>query len=369
MDPASDRNRQLTLSWVALWLAPGVGSTRFARLVDAFGSPGAALSAPAGRLMAAGMPGEVARAITGPGLMDAARRELERLDRLGAAVVTLDDPDYPPLLRSIYAPPPVLFVCGDLKPIRSGGVAVVGSRSYSPYGRRVAAELGRDLALAGVAVVSGLARGIDTFAQAAALKAGGYTVSVLGCGLDVAYPPENAGLAQEIAAGGALVSELPLGSPPGRGNFPVRNRIISGLSRAVVVVEGGIKSGSLITARHALDQGREVFAVPGPVGTPHSEGSHELLRQGASLLTSAQDLLEPGALMPLPPEAEPPPPADLPDAARELLELVGEVPVHADVLVRQSGMMPQEVSALLVNLELAGLVSALPGRSYVRARG
>lgn len=353
--------------WLRLRLIRGVGGVRFARLVEAFGSPQAVLAAPVRELAAVrGVPRRVAQDIADRRYEQDPERVWRRLEAIGARVLTLADADYPPLLKAVYAPPPVLFLRGELGPVRPGGVAVVGSRRASAYGRRVAEELGRDLARAGVSVVSGLARGIDRCAHAAALAAGGHSVGVLGCGLDVAYPPEHAELMEELARRGALLSEYPPGTEPRAGHFPVRNRIISGLCRAVVV-EAGLRSGALITARHALDQGREVFAVPGPVGSPGAAGCNELIRQGAGLLTSARDLLAPGAM---PPPAEPqapaPPPGELPEEAARLLEIVGPEPIHVDEITRASGLAPQEVTALLVNLELAGLVEQRPGKYYVR---
>ncbi len=358
------------LDWLGLRLIPGVGSVTFARLVESFGQPGRALGAPLERLRAVkGVSPELARRIRDREFSTDPERELERLEKLGARVVTRSDGEYPPLLAAIYAPPPLLFVRGDLGPCREGGVAVVGSRRTSPYGRRMAHRLGRDLGQAGMSLVSGLARGIDTAAHQGALEAGGHTVGVLGCGLDVAYPPENRELMERMAVRGAVISEFPLGTRPLAGNFPVRNRIISGLSRAVVVVEAGLRSGSLITARHALDQGREVFAVPGPVGSPGVGGCHELIRQGARLLESAREILEPGALPPFSESAPPgPEPARLPPEGERLLALIGDDPVHLDVLARQSGLKAQEVTALLVNLELAGLVLQMPGKYFVRDR-
>ncbi|MBI4799769.1 MAG: DNA-protecting protein DprA [Desulfarculus sp.] len=363
--------RRQTLDWLGLRLIPGVGSVTFDRLRRAFGSPGAALGAPLKALCGvAGLKEEVALAVHNKAFAADPGRELERLKKLGGRVVTLEDPEYPPPLASIYAPPPLLFVRGGLAGCRAGGVALVGSREMTAYGRRVAENLAGDLARAGVSVISGLARGVDTVAHQAALAAGGHTVGVLGSGLNVTYPAENGRIMAEMARQGAVISEFPLGTRPAPANFPVRNRIISGLSRAVVVVEAGLKSGSLITARHALDQGREVLAVPGPLGAPGSQGCHELIRQGARLLTSAQDLLAPGALPPLlalaAPAAEEPP--DLPAPAAELLGLLGPEPVHVDVLVRQSGLRPQEVTALLVNLEMAGLVDQRPGKHYIRSQ-
>lgn len=363
-------------AWLRLRLAPGIGSVRFLRLVEALGSPEAVLKAPWERLAAIkGISPELAQGIAKGKLGGDPKAELKRLGEMGGRVVTLEHEEYPPLLKSVFAPPPMLYVLGDLEPCRQGGVAIVGSRASSHYGRRVAQEVARDLALAGKSVISGLARGIDTMAHKAALDAGGHTVGVLGCGLDRAYPRENRDLIKEMAAKGAVISEFPLGTPPAAGNFPVRNRVISGLSQAVVIVEAGRKSGSLITARHALDQGREVFAVPGPVGSPQSEGCHDLIRQGARLLSSAADLLEPGAMMPSPAPAPgkskaagnpAPPVADLPMEWRQVLEMTGVDPVHVDLIVRESGLKPQEVTAILVSLEMEGLVEQQPGKHYVR---
>jgi DNA processing protein len=364
-------------AWLRLRLTPGIGSVRFLRLVQALGSPEAVLKAPWEQLAAIkGIGQDLARSIANGELTGDPRIELERLEQLGSRVITLEHEEYPPLLKSVFAPPPMLFVMGDLAPSMQGGVAIVGSRAFSPYGRRVAQEVARDLALAGKSVISGLARGIDTAAHQAALEAGGHTVGVLGCGLDRAYPPENRDLIREMAHKGAVISEFPLGTPPAAGNFPVRNRVISGLSQAVVIVEAGRKSGSLITARHALDQGREVFAVPGPVGSPQSEGCHDLIRQGARLLSSAADLLEPGALMPSPVPAmgkktggigsATPPAIELPPEWRQVLDVTSVDPVHVDLIVRESGLKPQEVTAILVSLEMEGLVEQQPGKHYVR---
>lgn len=361
-------------AWLSLRLAPGIGSVRFLRLVEALGSPEAVLNAPWEQLAAIkGIPQPLAQSIAKGELTADPQKELAKLERMGGRVVTLEHDEYPPLLKSVFAPPPLLFVWGDIMPCHKGGVAIVGSRAFSPYGRRVAQEVARDLALAGKSVVSGLARGIDTTAHQAALEAGGHTMGVLGCGLDVAYPPENRELIVEMAAKGAVISEFPLGTPPAAGNFPVRNRVISGLSQAVVIVEAGRKSGSLITARHALDQGREVFAVPGPVGSPQSEGCHDLIRQGARLLSSADDLLEPGALMPTPrPALERASgntatlPLDLPPDWRKVLEVTSVDPVHVDLILRETGLQAQEVTAILVSLEMEGLVEQRPGKHYVR---
>ena len=356
------------LDWLGLKLIPGVGSVTFARLVEAFGSPGAALGAPLGALQAIPrLRPQVARAVHRRAWEADPERQLNSLQAMGGSLLTLADPDYPPLLAGIYAPPPVLFVLGDLAPCLSGGVAVVGSRAMSPYGRRLAGELGRDLARQGVSLISGLARGVDAAAHRGALEAEGHTVGILGCGLDVAYPREHRELIAQVAAQGAVVSEFPLGTRPAPAHFPVRNRVISGLSRAVVVVEAGLKSGSLITARHALEQGREVFAVPGPVGSATSAGSNQLIKEGARLLTSSRDLFEPGALPPSPgPGAlRPEEPGELSPAEAELLKLVGPEPQHIDQIGRASGLAPGDLATLFLNLVLAERVVELPGKHYV----
>ncbi|MEW5910996.1 MAG: DNA-processing protein DprA [Thermodesulfobacteriota bacterium] len=356
------------LDWLALRLIPGVGSVTYARLLGAFGSPGAALGAPLKQLLTlSGLRESVARAVHQRAFAVDPQKELAALERMGAVIVRLGEPEYPPLLAKIYAPPPLLFVRGSLAGCADGGVAVVGSRSMSPYGRRLAGELGRDLAQAGVSLISGLARGVDAVAHRGALAAGGHTVGVLGCGLNVAYPREHQELIVEVARAGAVVSEFPLNTPPAPGNFPVRNRIISGLSRAVVVVEAGLKSGSLITARHALDQGREMFAVPGPVGAPQSAGCNALISQGARLLTSARDILAPGSLPPVPSAAAAGPEAaqELAPAEAALLSLIGQEPVHIDNLARSSGLGPGELSMLLLHLVLSERILELPGKHYV----
>ena len=359
---------QELIDWLALRLIPGVGSVTYGRLLKAFGSPGAALGAPLKSLTAIPrLREETARAISRRAYAADPEKELAALERMGARLVRQGDGDYPPFLAGIYAPPPLLFVKGSLAGCLDGGVAVVGSRKMTPYGRRLAGEFGRDLARAGISLVSGLARGVDAVAHQGALNEGGHTVGVLGCGLNVAYPRENRDLIAEVAAQGAVVTEFPLGTRPTAANFPVRNRIISGLSRAVVVVEAGIKSGSLITARHAMDQGREVCAVPGPVGSPLSEGSNALISQGALLISSMRELLTPGALPPAPSAAASGPELaeELPPVEAELLEMIGPEPVHIDLLTRQSGLDPGQLSTMLLHLVLSERILELPGKHYV----
>lgn len=289
---------------------------------------------------------------------------MERLAQAKVKYVTLLDADYPENLKTIFDPPPVLYYRGELKAEDALAVAIVGSRRATPYGRESATRLARELARAGVTVVSGLARGIDSCAHRGALAGGGRTLAVLGSGLDVIYPPENARLYAEIAENGAVISEFPLGTAPEPGHFPRRNRVISGLSRAVVVVEAARTSGSLITADCALEQGREVLAVPGPITSPMSWGTNNLIKQGAKLLQEVTDVLSTlGLPSPGVEEAAKP---DLTTQEEKVYSFFSERALHIDELVHLSGLTVQEVTAILMMLELKGLVRQLPGKMFCR---
>lgn len=275
--------------------AEGVGAVTYRRLVRIFGSPEAALAAPEGRqLEVPELGAAAARAIRAAAEDPWAEKELARAAELGVTLLCLGDESYPKTLLNTYDPPPVLYVKGAFQPADALAVAIVGSRQATPYGRKQAERLAAGLALAGFTVVSGLARGIDTAAHRGALaQAGGRTVAVLGNGLETCYPPENAELLEQIATGGgAVLSEVPFDAPPSSANFPRRNRIIAGLSLGVIVVEGKETSGALITARHAVDMDREVFAVPGPVDSPAARGPHRLIKKGAKLVEDVEDVLE-----------------------------------------------------------------------------
>ena len=350
-------------AWLALRMVRGVGPVVYQALVRAFAHPRGVLEASEHALTCAGVRPELARVIRRFAEWEAVDRQLEHLRRSGASLVTFNSPRYPANLRQIHDPPPFLFVHGDLQPQDTLAVAVVGSRSVSAYGLRVTREIAEGLVRYGVTVVSGMARGTDAQAHWTALRAGGRTVAVMGSGIDVVYPSEHHALFRAIPRQGAVVSELLMGTKPDAENFPGRNRIISGLSLGTVVVEAAEKSGSLITATLASEQGREVFAVPGPVGE-RTRGTHRLIRDGAKLTERVEDVLEELA------------PQLLSGAARRrLVELVGDdaaivecmrhETVHVDQIIMRSGLPAARVLQALLALELKGVVQQLPGKYFV----
>lgn len=294
-------------------------------------------------------------------------KEWQRLQNLGLDVWRLRSPDYPPLLKTISRPPPVLYTCGRWQEDDQLAIAIVGSRRCTFYGREVAARLARELAGLGFTIVSGLALGIDTQAHRGALEANGRTIAVLGCGLNISYPPGNRDLRDRIASSGVVISEFPLDAAPLPQNFPQRNRIISGLSLGTVVVEAPEKSGALITANYALEQNREVFAVPGNIGSPYSRGCHLLIKDGAKLVESVADILDELAVRPVSretagEETEP----DLSPQERRLLDLVPYQPQHIDEIIRLSGLPAEDIWTCLLNLELKGCLRQLPGKYFIR---
>jgi DNA processing protein len=306
--------------------------------------------------------------------------EIERLQRSQVTLLTLVDSLYPPLLRRIASPPPVLYVRGTLQPQSQFAVAVVGSRKPSPYGRMMAQRLSAALAQHGYTVVSGLARGIDSLAHEGALHAGGQTLAVLGSGINVVYPPENRRLYERIGEHGAVLSEFPFNTKPDRWNFPRRNRIISGLALGTLVIEATAHSGSLHTARHALEQDREVFAVPGRIDTPNSQGTNGLIKSGAKLVEEINDILEefPAAVrdaarpyrVPVASASEDPPPPTLSAQEAQVLALLQAEETHIDAVIHASQLPAQVVASILVMLELRGLVQQFPGKFFAcKARG
>lgn len=355
---------------LTLHLVPDIGPRRFQRLIERFGTAGAALAAPLADLRGVeDVPAAVAERVARAREEVDVDGELAAVTHAGARVLTCIDDEYPPALRTLSDCPTVLYVRGSLAAVRAAGVALVGTRHPTAYGRTVAARFAAACARAGITTLSGLARGIDTAAHEAALDAGGPTVAVLGNGLLHHYPPENRGLEERIVAQGALVTEFAMNVFPDRTRFPLRNRIISGLSRAVVVVEAGIKSGALITARYAAEQGREVYAVPGPVSSSVSRGPHYLIKSGARLAEDAADILQDigpaqdlfesvaGSAGPAHPD---------PDAQRILSAIARDGEGSSiDALAAETGLAAGDLARLLLDMEFKGLIRELPGKVFV----
>jgi DNA processing protein len=368
--------------WIALNMVPGVGAITYRKLLNAFGSPEAVFAASAAQLRKIpGLHAKIVQNIVSFDASDRVQRELDAIRQHNVSIMTWNDPDYPGHLRQIFDPPPILYLKGQPLAADEIMVAVVGSRKASTYGRVTAETLCRELAVKGITVVSGLARGIDSAAHRGSLKAGGRTIAVMGCGVDVVYPPENTRLYEEILEHGAILSELPMHTKPDRGNFPARNRIISGLSLGTVVVEAGYQSGALITADTALEQGREVFAVPGNINSAGSKGTNRLIKQGAGLVERAEDILQELSLaisqnvtlsgadaqqpeLPLTPPQPPPP--DLTDEEQRIYALLEDQPVHIDTLTTRSQLPSGTVSAILMMLEMKNVIRQLAGKMFVR---
>jgi DNA processing protein len=355
-------------AWVALRAAPGVGDVVGRRLLDRLGGPLAVLTASGEELAAIGCAPDLATALREPHALDAARLEVERIAAVGARVVALDAPEYPPLLRELRDAPLYLVARG-ARLLSGPAIAIVGSRRATAYGRETARALAEGLAHAGVTVVSGLARGIDGAAHEGALAARGCTIAVLGSGIDVIYPREHRELAERLVEAGTLLSERPVGTAPLAAHFPARNRILAGMTQGTVVIEAAERSGSLITARLANDGGREVFAVPGRIDSPLSFGVHLLIRQGATLVRGIEDVLEQIA------------PAlraraggtvgnadrmreDAEAVGAPVLRLLADGTVSVDELIRETGRPAPEILALMLDLELRGMVRQLPGRQF-----
>ena len=382
--------RDAQLYWSALHLVPGLGARNALKLIRALGNPQAVFHASLSELRSCGIRRAVADAIHAGLSFEDAAAEVEKVAQAGAKIVTFQDAAYPPRLKEIYDPPILLYARGRTELLASDSMAIVGCRRPTPYGRGVAEKFGRELSVAGLTIVSGLARGIDSAAHRGALAGSGDTVAVLGNGVDVAYPPENRKLIEEVAERGVVISEFPMGSTAFPQNFPIRNRIISGLSYGVMVVEGAQYSGSLITARLALDQGREVLAVPGSIASKPSWGPNLLIKQGAKLVQQVEDVIEE-----LPAEVR----AEL--ARRVEAAMEGENASSAEtsspsqasiwqgaaspvgkkvfsllrvdtatqideVIDAMQDHSPSEVLAALSELELYGVVKQLPGKHFVR---
>jgi DNA processing protein len=371
-------------SWIALNMTPGVGPRAATKLLERFGSPDAVFQARRTELESLRLKPETIESILKREFEDKAVEELENVKRMGGDVLILDDGSYPALLREIADPPITLYVKGQWQAcFDQPCVAVIGSRMCSTYGENASEMLARDLASRGVCVVSGLARGIDAAAHRGAIRGGGKTIAVMGTGIDNVYPRENTRLVKEILeSGGAVVSQFPLGTPPLKDNFPYRNRIISGLSLGVLIVEASERSGSLITARLAAEQNREVMAVPGNITSGNSYGTNYLIKAGAKLVQQWQDVVAelPGEISAaiLPPKLEPPgngkasnQPAPVPAGLNEHeLKVWPLLPsddsVHIDILLEESGLSFGDLNAVLVGLDIRDLIRVLPGKNYAK---
>ncbi|MGB5338607.1 MAG: DNA-processing protein DprA [Gammaproteobacteria bacterium] len=372
---APDTANTLT-DWLTLYHAPGVGVACFRQLLKAFPEPADVLHASRDRLQALGLATHTIDALQHPD-QAGLDRDLAWREQTGNRILTCRDPAYPMLLLEIPDPPPLLYVHGNVEVLGLPQLAMVGSRNPTPSGMRTATEFAQYLSTAGLVITSGLALGIDAASHQGALDAGGPTIAVMGTGLDRVYPARHRDLARRIAAAGALVSEFPVGTAPRPENFPRRNRILSGLSLGTLVVEAAPRSGSLISARCAGDQGREVFAIPGSIHNPLARGCHALIKQGAKLVETAQDVLdELGALAAACTGARPDPAAQqtreqsgqLAPEYLQLIDSIGFEPTSIDHLVNTSGLTPAEVSSMLLLLEMQGYIAASPGGIYNRLK-
>ena len=356
------------LYWIGFNFVKGIGSVRFKGLLDFFGDPAVAWNAPADALSAAGLSPKIIENLNQVRSQVMLDKVWERMQSQGITILTWEDENYPRHLKNIDQPPPVLYVRGELLPEDDWAVAVVGTRKVTSYGRQVTEEIAAFLAQNGVTVVSGLARGVDGIAHQAALKAGGRTIAVFGSGVDRIYPSENRRLAEEISVRGALISDYPPGTAPDGANFPPRNRIISGLSMAVVVVEAGVTSGALITATFAAEQGRDVFAVPGSILSPQSKGTNRLIQDGAQPLLDAQEILEVLNLTQVTEhrtarQVLPTDPTEM-----RIFHALSAEPLHVDEVGAQTNLPIEQVSATLAMMELKGLVRQVGGMHYVALR-
>lgn len=369
--PATSRAMESKQAYVALNMIEHLGPVRLRQLLAHFGTPQAILDASPSTLERVhGIGPDVARSIASWRSTVDIDAEWRRIEAHGCDVLTQEDAGYPDHLREIYDPPIALYVRGSLEPRDRNAIAVVGSRQTTPYGGEVARRLGYQLAYTGVTVVSGGARGIDTAAHQGALAAGGRTVAVLGTGIDIVFPPENAALYDRIAASGAVLTQFPFGRPADKQSFPIRNRIVAGMTLGTIVVEANLSSGAMITAQFAIDAGRQVFAVPGRIDSPRSKGCHDLIKKGAKLCEGIDDVLPEFEYL-FPPANRPSPNSPAPLPALELSE--PEQAVHraleggeldTDEVIRSSGLPASAASVALFSLEMKRLIRQLPGRRY-----
>jgi DNA processing protein len=354
--------------WVAFSLVKGIGAVRFQAVLNYFGDPQIAWGAPTEALRQAGLSDKIIENLVRTRDQVDLDKLWEEMEQKNISILIQQDESYPKRLNEIDQPPPVLYTQGNINPDDEWSVAIVGTRRVTAYGRQVAEDIAGRLARNGLTIISGLARGVDSIAHQAALDAGGRTLAVLGSGLDRIYPPENRQLAEQIKANGAIISEFSPNTPPEASNFPQRNRLISGLSLAVLVIEAGIKSGALITAAFAADQGREVFAVPGNITSPGSMGTNRLIQNGAHPLLSAEQVLE---ILELSMVAEHRSarvalPSDAVEA--QLFEILGVEPLHIDEVTNRTEIPVEKVTATLALMELKGMVRQVGGMQYISLR-
>lgn len=357
--------------WLELALTPELQPRHLPLLLERFGDVESVFEAGLLELGACGLDGGAARGLETRAGRGAAEEEAERLASAGIDLVHFGSERYPPLLRQIPDPPAVLFVRGELPEPERVNIAVVGSRSATAYGNQVAYRLAGDLAARGAVIISGMARGIDQSAHNGALEIGGRTVAVIGSGLGNIYPSHCEKLVERIVESGAVVSEFTYDTPPSKATFPQRNRIVSGMSYATVVVEAAERSGALITARMALEQNRELLAVPGPISARMSVGTNYMIKRGAKLVQRAEDIIDElpeGARRTLAPPPDEGPPPDMSEGEARVLELLSvDTPLHIDIIARRSGMAMADLSLVLLSLEMKSLVRQLPGMEYVKA--
>jgi DNA processing protein len=364
------QDRAQVISWIGLSSIPGVGRATFRRLVRDLGDAARVLSAPDDELREiGGLSDKIIGEIRSFPWHEHAESELENAASQGVSIVTAEEPGFPEPLRNIPDAPLFLYIRGSLSPADRHAVALVGTRTPTQFGRFITKRMALELASQGVTVVSGMARGIDTQAHKGALAAPGRTIAVLACGIDIAYPPENRDLMEEISRNGAVVTENPFGTQPESGYFPARNRIISGLSAGTVIIEAAEDSGSLITADYALKQGRKLFALPGNISSPVSKGTNSLIKRGAQLVETAGDVLQGLGLntgRPLQVVDRPLP--ALTDGERSVFGTVTDEPKHIDTILAEIGSTPGRLGGILTSLELKGLIRQLPGKFFVLHR-
>jgi DNA processing protein len=363
------KNEDDILSWLALATVPEIGPARYRMLLKHFESPERILEA--GRSEIEALPGlgpKIAESIRKGADYNEAEKQVRLLENGNYSLLTFNSSDYPEKLKNIYDPPPFLFYEGDIECLSAPTIAIVGSRNLSVYGKMMAEKLSRELAEVGFTTVSGFARGIDTIAHKNTIESNGKTAAIFGCGLNICYPPENKALYRDLVLNGCAISEFFLGYHPEPKNFPRRNRIISGLSLGVLVIEAGLKSGALLTAHHALDQGREVYAVPGNINSKTSIGTNSIIKEGAKLVTSSEDILEDLKFLVSPRKTEYQAQVEirLGGDHKKVFDILGDQPMQIDNIIKNAALPVSHALEILLELELDGLVRQVSGKKFVK---